>query len=104
MANLYIAEFGNTGKTSLRATQAPEVPPLAQQVVSFTASTACTNAFNTKTHLVRLNVDADCFIEFGVSPTATTSSCIRMIADQTEYFAIRPEVGTMKVAAYDGTS
>lgn len=49
-------------------------PPLAEQVVDFTAGvTATANAFQSNTHIVRIKVNAPCSLSFGKAPVATTS-------------------------------
>lgn len=103
MATLYITQFKSVGILPGREMQAAMVPPLAEQAMSFTVTTA-SNAFNVDAGLIRLHTDADCYIEFGTAPTATTSNGIKMIAGQTEYFSLKKPVDGLKVAAYDGTS
>jgi len=97
MAVLYVAEFRFMGQVPNAAAQVVQQPPLAEQVVAIGgSSTACTNAFNAKTAIVRVHTDAICSIEFAVSPTATLSTA-RMAANQTEYFSV-PVGGAYKVA------
>jgi len=50
---------------------------------------------------VRVHTDVICSIKFGTSPTATTSTA-RMVAGQTEYFAV-PQGASYKVAAISNT-
>lgn len=72
---------------------------LAIQAVPFTTA-AASAALNAKTKYVRLYSDADCFVDYGSSPVATTSH-IPMAADSPEYFGV---AGGKKFSAYDGTS
>lgn len=101
MANLYISEYSSIGKSSGNTIQAPFEPPLAEQKISFTASTQSA-ALNAQTRVIRVHPDADCHIAIGSNPTATASNR-RMIADQTEFLSI-PQGSSLKIAAYDGTS
>jgi hypothetical protein len=59
------------------------------------------SAFNAATTYVRIHTDAICSISFGTAPTATTST-MRMVAGQTEYFAV-PVGRSFKVAAITNT-
>lgn len=91
MANLYITEFssqGVDGGSKAPVVPVPQMPPLAQQVVTFTTTTQSA-ALNASTRFVRLIADADCHIEVGSNPTATTSS-MKLISGQPEYFGIGP--------------
>jgi len=72
---------------------------LAQQVVTFTTSTASA-AFNSNTRFIRVYSDAKVFLDFGAAPVATNEK-IPVAADAPEYFAVNPG---SKLAAYDGTS
>lgn len=92
MATLYVAEFSDTAhlRNSVPIAMAP---PLAEQTVAIGgSSTPSTNAFGNATRFVRVHVDAICSIAFGTSPAATTAN-MRMIAGQTEYFAVNPGGG-----------
>ena len=71
----------------------------AIQAVSFT-TTAASAAFHKSTKYVRVYSDADCFIDYGTAPVATTGH-IPMAADSPEYFGV---ASTKKIAAYDGIS
>jgi hypothetical protein len=100
MAKLYITEFSGVGQLPGATTQAPIVPPIAEQAVTFTTSTA-SSEFNTRTQLVRLVADAACRIEWGTAPTADANN-MYMAAGAAEFFWISGN--GLKVAAYDGTS
>lgn len=102
MAVLYITEFaqlapqpvGQTGQVAMQ-------PPLAEQTVSLSSTSAASNAFNSQTRFVRLHTDTICAVEFGTSPTAVGSGggspTARMAANQTEYFGV-PAGASFKVA------
>jgi hypothetical protein len=97
MATLWIAEFSGVAAVGSSVTQAPIVPPVAQQAVTFTTSVASAE-FSANTQLVRIVADAACHIVFGGgTPSATTGSAIRLAAGAAEFFAI-PGRG-LKVAA-----
>lgn len=98
MGNLYITEFTNTGADSTgRQVQAAAQPPVAEQKVTTSGTSAQSSAFNTATTLVRLHTDTDIYVLFGTDPTSTTSK-MKMVAGQTEYFTV-PRGVTLKVAA-----
>jgi hypothetical protein len=103
MAKLYVAEYARSSSAGPGDTGAPMAiePPLAEQVVTFTTTTACDNAFNAATRFVRIHTDSICHIAFGTAPSATTS-LKRMAANTTEYFAVPPGA-SYKVAAVTGT-
>jgi hypothetical protein len=61
-------------------------PPLDDTPVTFGAEVKSA-AFNPLTTFVRLHTDAICSVAFGKNPTATTEHR-RMVAGQTEYFAV----------------
>lgn len=84
MSKLYIAEFLAAPKASIAL-----VPPITGQILNFTASTVSA-AFNDYTAFIRVVADADCHLEFAATPTATTSSVIKISAGQPEYFGVTP--------------
>jgi len=95
MANLHVTEFASlqtavgTGHAEESA-QIPKMPPLAEQVVAIGAtSAACTNGFNAATKFVCLTPKADCHIQIGAAPTATTS-LLPLTSGQAYYFGVTP--------------
>lgn len=100
MATLYVTEFDGISVPLGGVAQVCNQPPIAEQTVSFSSSTA-SSAFNAATRIVRIHTDSICSIAFGTSPTATTSK-MRMVAGQTEYFAV-PVNQSYKVAAITNT-
>jgi len=64
-------------------------PVLAAQVVTFTTSTQ-SSALNADTTYVRVVADADCHLEVGGNPTATTGSVVKLTAGSAEYFGVTP--------------
>lgn len=101
MATLWVTEFSGCAVVNNTLTPAPRVPPTAEQKVTFTTTTASA-AFNSNTTLVRVIADADCHIEWGTDPTATTDN-MKLEGDN-EFWGVVPPGGTLKVAAYDGVS
>ena len=99
MSKLYISEYAELPVSKNgQLIQAPIMPSITTQVVTFTTSTQ-SSAFNASTKFVRIHSDAICSFLFGTNPTATTSSP-RMVAGATEYFAVSPG---LKVAVIDNT-
>ena len=88
MSKLFNAEFREQANASYgQLLQLPQVPPAAGQVVTFTTSTQSA-ALSAGTTFVRVVADADCHIEVGGNPTATTSSVIKLTAGAPEYFGV----------------
>lgn len=96
MATLYITEYSAMGQAPNSGPQMPQEPPIAEQTVAISGSSAASAAFNSKTRFVRVHTDAICSVEFGAAPTATATTG-RMAANQTEYRGV-PEGGAFKVA------
>ena len=82
------------------------VPPIAEQTISTSGSSAQSNALNAATQMVRLHAATIVSVAFGLNPTATTGS-MRMAAGQTEYFRLPSSNGRAtagyKIAAIDNT-
>lgn len=89
MATLYIAEFAALSGTANFPVAGAFAPPIAEQTVGISGSSAPSAAFNTNTKFVRIHTDAICSIKFGASPTAAATN-MRMAANQTEYFGVVP--------------
>ena len=87
MSNLPGASLGQSGFQC--------ITPGTLQTVAFTGTSAQSSAFQGSTNIIRVCASQDCFILFGASPTATTSS-IFMPAGVVEYFSVTPG---QKVAA-----
>ena len=63
--------------------------PLTTQKVNSSGTSVQSAAFSDNIEYVRIIPDADCHIEFGVNPTATTSK-IFMESKTSEYFKVSP--------------
>ena len=61
--------------------------PVTTQKVNSSGSSAASSAFGANVEYVRVIADADCHIEFGVAPTATTSK-IFLESKTSEYFKV----------------
>lgn len=96
MSTLHITEFVNQSQDG-RDYPAPiaQLPPLTQQAVTISGTSAQSATLNAATKMVRVIADAACALEFGTDPTATASS-MRLESGSAEYFGI---AGTMKIAA-----
>ena len=93
---LYITEFAGLGVQQIagQQMQVPQEPPLAQQAIAITSTSAQSAAFNAATTLVRLSADSGGAVgyTFGTNPTATVASggsgSARLPANGTEYHAV----------------
>lgn len=88
MPKLYISEYGVLAEASRGTAQAVAEPALATQVVDYTAGATLSSVFSSQTKIVRLHTDDICSVRFGGS--AATTSNMRMVAGQTEYFGVQP--------------
>lgn len=89
MANLNIVEVSGLARGSGQGPQIIQLPPVATQNRSLTGTSQQSSAFNTATKIVRLKSDVDCYVEFGTSPTAATTS-LHLTAGAVEYFGVKP--------------
>lgn len=96
MAVLYITEFRDIGGIANFNVPIAAQPQLVNQTVAIGGASTASSTFGANTSMVRLHTDAICSIQFGTSPTATSSTA-RMAANQTEYFAV-PIGASYKVA------
>jgi hypothetical protein len=75
--------------------------PKTHQSVAYTGTAGTiTNGIGAQIQVVRIVSTSACYVAFGVSPTATTSS-IYMPADKPEYFTVAPgdKVSAVQVSA-----
>ena len=91
MANLHITEFDRLAVSANNGpvVQIASMPPLAEQTVAIGGSSAASSAFNASTRFVCLTPKADCHIQIGAAPTATTS-LLPLTAGQVYYFGVTP--------------
>lgn len=89
MATLYISEYTEAAFGQVvRGLPVAAEPPVAEQTVTLSGTSAQSSAFNAKTRIIRVHTDAICSILVGANPTATTAKK-RLPADWTEYFAVQ---------------
>lgn len=100
-ATLYISEFASpVGQVGTVQSQAFPQPAVTDQTVAITGSSAQSAAFNTLTHAVMVECDADCSISIGTNPTATTTNFL--MGDGIPYqFVVLPG---QKIAVISNTS
>jgi len=80
-------------------------PGTTQTVAVGSSSAASANAFDANTREIRIVVSVDAYVEFGSSPTATSSSLI-LPAFTVEYFRVdsATKVAVLRVGANNGTA
>lgn len=64
--------------------------PGVSQVVDIGASSVASTAFSSKTSLVRVTANQDCFISFGATPVANTTTSIFLPLGAVDYFGVIP--------------
>lgn len=88
-AKLYISEYNLIGNASGHIAQIANEPVIADQVVDYSGGVASSTAFKGSTQYVRILCDTQCSVQFGTTPTATTST--KLIPALTpEYFGVSP--------------
>lgn len=97
MSTAYVTEL-TTLATKAANAQIAQMPPIAEQKVSFTTTTQ-SSAFNAATRFIRVHPTSICSIAIGSNPTATTST-MRLAADAVEYFGV---TAGDKIAFVDNT-
>lgn len=88
MTKLFISEFSDYDREFGWALPVVMLPAIASQGITPTAASLASTAFSNSTRLVRLTAGANCHIEVGTAPVATTNS-VRMSEGQTEYFSVK---------------
>lgn len=99
---LVITEFQSMAQIPNGGGQMPQQPPLAEQTVGITGSSAQSLSLNPATRFVRLHTDAICAVSFGTSPTAVAPNG-RMAANQTEYHGVPQGSAPLKIAVITST-
>lgn len=98
MATLSVAEYCFAGGVGNFNSNSVLVPPGQEQtIVVSSGSTPCTNAFLPNTMIVRVQTDVNCAIAWGLNPTATVATSMRLSANTAEYFTV-PRGANYKVA------
>lgn len=94
MATCQIAEFSNVGMTR---------QPLGMlngvtiQNITISSSAAQSAALDNRTVAVRILSDTDCWVLGGANPTVATTTGLKVLAGQPEYFAV-PQAGAYKLS------
>ncbi len=99
MATLCITECSDLGidKIAGDTVQAPFMPPVTEQTVAITGTTARSNPFNAATRFVMLETDTICSLGWASGNTATaTTGTHRMAADEVRFYCVNPG-GTVAV-------
>jgi hypothetical protein len=104
-AFMYVTEYVGLATRQIAGSvaQVPQEPPLVEQAIAISATSAQSAAFNANTTLVRVHIDGSgpAGVTFGLNPTATVESgglgSGRFAANQTEYRSVTRGLG-MKVA------
>lgn len=89
MPKLYITEYEHILAAANGVAPVAVEPRVAEQVITFGASSVQSQAFSERTRCIRVHTDAVCSIDVGENPVATVSKA-RMAVNQTEYFGVRP--------------
>ena len=92
MATLYVAEFSEMPISDNRVPDIAMTPPIAEQAIAISGTSAGSAAFNVKTIFVRLESDSVCSVAWGISGIATltaTTSNMRIAANDPEYFGVQ---------------
>ncbi|HET7156085.1 MAG TPA: hypothetical protein VFI87_12035 [Hyphomicrobiaceae bacterium] len=88
MASLYIAEFSSLASAGGGGSvQAAQWPPLREQKIALSGTSAASAAFGPGTTVIRVHSDVVCSIKVGGTPVATAANA-RLAADATEYFGV----------------
>ena len=107
MANLYVRYYKRMGRDE-QGNLVPVGEEPAEGGMKITYTTAkLSGAFPKYVRFIRMVADADAYIAFGTTPTATASESLKLEADVAEYFALNPNevrAGTLKLSVYDGSS
>lgn len=90
MAYLYITELQSLVTDSRgNIVAAANVPPIAEQQVGVTGSSAQSAAFNPATKFIMVQPDEVVSLAFGANPTAVVTAH-RMAAGETRYYGVQP--------------
>jgi len=90
MATMYMSEYADTVKDASGLNiQAGIEPALVERQVDFTGAAGLSPTFNVKTRFVRITVDTEAYLLFGVNPVATVLNSGKKIqANVPEFFGV----------------
>lgn len=97
MSKAYVTELTALA-THMTGAQIAQMPPIAEQTVTFTTTTQ-SSAFNVATRYICVQNPTICSISIGSNPTATTST-MRLPAESLIYFGVN---AGDKIAFVDNT-
>lgn len=98
MTTLFVTEFSNWVNSPGGDISAPKEPAITTQSLLTSASETKTSLFNVATRLVRVSLDSgSCRILFGLSPTVTASTGMRLAATSPEFFGV--DGSNMRISA-----
>ena len=102
MADAYVTQFTEL-KRMRSHTFAPIVqyPPLVNEKVTFTTTTANAAAFVEGTRILLIQCEVECFYEVGETPVADADSIYLPAAIKERYIGVKPGD---KIAFWDGSS
>lgn len=103
MSTGYVREWGSAAVVGETVVQVPRGCPLRSQKVTFTTSTAITNAIGADCALAEVWADADACIALGDDPTAANDASAGSgpLTAKTHFFFQPPPGGLTKVAFVD---
>ena len=81
---------------SLTVRKGAYIPGTVQNIAIGASSVATTNTVGAGTYIIRVAVNADAYVAFGATPTATSSSMI-MPAGSVEFISVTPSVTKVAV-------
>jgi hypothetical protein len=91
MAIVRIAEFSQMFQDANAPGQIARCPPLVQQAMTSTGTSAQSAVFNAATRFIRVHTDNIVSIMIGTNPVAVIGApngTMRLAANQTEYFGV----------------
>ena len=101
MSYLRITEYKDMVIYPDGAIQAPQEPPLAVQIIDFTASVASA-VFQEDTKFVSIQLSANGYIQFGAAPTAVnTAGAESSRTHEANAVSFHGVDGSLKIAAID---
>jgi len=93
MAVCTIRQYEHVASVSNGVVQVGQEPALATQKMSVTGSSQQSDAFGARCRFIRVHTDVAIAIDIGTDPSASAGE--DMVAGQTEYFGVAPD---MKIA------
>jgi len=89
MALVSVVEFVGLASGSGQKAGVVQLPPVASQSLTFSATPGLSAAFNTATRIIRVQSDTNGFVAVGLAPVAAVTD-LPIAAGVTEYFGVSP--------------